>query len=228
MITAVIELALALVVAAGAAVPPQPGPDVRALLKNIEKDDERAVMMAAQELTRIGPPVVPDLVQALEKQKGCQAQWVASGILYRIEPKHDGVNAALLRLVTGDCKGRSERALIMRRQAGFALVGKPEGIPIMAGLLTTKDLFTRQTAAFAFDDLTERLEGRPPAVEASPDVLNATTKALTGLTQALADKDRVVRCMSYEALEQAARSKQPSLRSAAAAALAGQNPACSR
>jgi hypothetical protein len=90
-------------------------------------------------------------------------------------------------------------------------------------------VFVRQTAAFAFDDLTERLEGRPPKVEATTDIMSATTKAFPLLLgAALKDKDEIVRCMSYESLDQARRSTHEPLRSEATRLLEGKTIPCSR
>ncbi len=127
--------------------------------------------------------------------------------------RHEIVDSTLIDIIKGKCKATPPRDLIIRRQAAFALVAKLEGIPIIAGMLKEKDTFIRRSAAFAFDELTERLQGRPPAIPATPEIINATKAALPPLVEALNDKDDVVRCMSYEALEQLRGSKHEILRS---------------
>jgi hypothetical protein len=135
---------------------------------------------------------------------------VASGIIYRLDRKNALVNDTLRAITVGARSGKSQCDAITRRQRAFALVGRPEGMPIIAALLKDKDDVTRRNGAFAFDDLTQRLEGRQPAVEATAEILDLTAQALAPLSQAVADKNEVVRCMSYEALDQTRRSRHDS------------------
>jgi HEAT repeat protein len=225
-----IGLILALGIVGGAQDRTQPSPsDVPRLLKQLEEKDSRVVGDAASQLTKIGPPVGPALVDALRDRKGCQLQWTASGILHRLKLEPRLVDVTLLDIARGKCKGGSREDRQIKRQAAFVLVGRVEGIPAIAELLTARDVFVRQTAAFAFDDLTERLEGRPPRVEATTDIMSATTKAFPLLLgAALKDKDEVVRCMSYESLDQARRSTHEPLRSEATRLLEGKTIPCSR
>lgn len=90
--------------------------------------------------------------------------------------------------------------MIVRRQAALVLVGAAAGIRALAGLLVSKSTFERRSAAFAFNDLTERLDGRHPEIVATPEILAATKEALSTLVQALNDKDEIVRCMAFESL----------------------------
>ncbi len=202
--------------------------DIFSLIKRLEDKDERVVFSAAQALVNEGAKVIPLLVEVLREKKGCQLQFVASGVIHRLEPKHEVVNSTLIDTIRGKCKVSSPRDSIIRRQAAFALVAKPEGIPIVAEMLRDKDTFIRHSAAFAFDELTERLEGRPPEIAATPQIISATKAALPTLVQALNDKDEVVRCMSYESLEQVQRSKHEALRSEANRLMRGVTARCSR
>jgi hypothetical protein len=61
-----------------------------------------------------------------------------------------------------------------------------------------KSTFERRSAAFAFDDLTERLDGRPPEIVATPEMLAATKEALPTLAQALNDMDDYVRLIRLQ------------------------------
>jgi hypothetical protein len=203
--------------------------DVPLLLKKLEDTDSRVVLDAASQLTKLGSSIAPALVEALRDRRECRLQWVASGILRRLELHHRLVNETLLDIAKGKCEGNSRDDLILRREAAFALVGKVEGIPLIAEMLTDKDLFMRRSAAFAFDDLTERLQGRPPQVEATAEIVEATTRVFPLLLQgALTDRDEVVRCMSYEALDQARRGRHERLRAEASRLLEGKAIPCSR
>lgn len=202
--------------------------DITSLLEKLEDKDEAVVVSAAQALAKEGSKVIPLLAEVLRVKKGCQLQFVASGIIHRLEPQHEVVNSTLVDITRGKCKVSSPKDLIIRRQAAFALAAKPEAIPIIAGMLKDKDTFIRRSAAFAFDELTERLEGRPPEIAATSEIISATKAALPALVKALNDKDEVVRCMSYESLEQVQRSKHEALRSEANRLMQGVTWRCSR
>jgi hypothetical protein len=203
--------------------------DVPALLKQLEDRNDATVERAIAQLVKIGPSAGPGLVTALRERRGCQLRWVASGILSQLKIEQPAVDAALIEIATGRCEARSSNDAILKREAAFIVVAKVQGVPVIAGLLNEKDTFLRRSAAFAFDELTERLEGRPPAITATPDMLAATLEALPLLSRAVAqDKDEVVRCMSYEALDQARRSAHELLRFGATKALEGVTVACRR
>ena len=92
---------------------------------------------------------------------------------------------------------------------------------------TEPDDFVRRSAAFAFDDVTERLEGRPPELQPTPAILAAVAAALPPLRDAaLHDNDDIVRCVSYESLGQASRSKHKALREPARKLMKGQRSRC--
>jgi len=202
--------------------------DVTSLISKLEDKDQRIMLGAAQALADAGPQVVPVLIDALKEKKACQFQWVASGVVHRLNPRHEIVNSTLIDITKGRCKATPPRDLIIRRQAAFALVAKLEGIPIIAEMLKEKDTFIRRSAAFAFDELTERLQGRPPAIPATPEIIDATKAALPSLVEVLNDKDEVVRCMSSEALEQVRDSKHEILSSEANRLMQDLKVQCSR
>jgi HEAT repeat protein len=185
--------------------------DVSSLVKKLKSKDEEVQFNASKALISMGPNAIPTLVEVLNKEKGCQMQFIVSGIIYRIEPKHEIVNATLLDIIRGKCKGSSTEDLITRRQAAFALVAKAEGIAIIAEMLKDKETFIRRSAAFAIDELTERIGGRPPEVRVTPEISKAIKAALPLLIQAFNDKDEIVRCMSYESMEQLQSTKHEEL-----------------
>jgi hypothetical protein len=70
------------------------------------------------------------------------------------------------------------------------------------------------------------LGGRPPEMNVDPEIVHATKAALPALVQALRDRDEVVRCMSFEALEQLQVSKHEELRSEANRLMQGVEVRC--
>ncbi len=175
-----------------------------ALIMKLEGKKDAEVLAAADALKRLGPSVIPALEESMRKRRGCQFLYVASGVVYSIDRDKRRANPVLSDVVLGRCEGSSRRDLMVRRVAAFALVERAEGLPLVAQMFKDKESFNRQSAAFAFDGLTEKIRGsRPDGVGATPELLKALKDALPLLVEAFGDGDEVVRCMSYEAVEQA-------------------------
>jgi|GEM_PF-3529066 len=203
--------------------------DVPALIKKLEDKNSGVALEAANALVQLGKNVVPVLVDSLKQKKSCQFQFVASGIIYQIEHKQESVNPILADISRGKCKGSSQSDLLIRRQAAIVLGTRAEGIPIMVEMLKDKDTFNRRSAVFAFDELTERIEEkRPDRITVTPEILSATKAAIPSLVQALEDRDEVVRCTSYESLEQLQKSMHGELRTESNRLLQGVKVRCSK
>ncbi len=196
---------------------------VPVLLTRLEDKDDRVAIDAVSQLIALGSSAAPELIGALRDRHGCRLQWVASLILNELKLEPLLVTTTLINIATGHCEASSPDDLMLKRQAALLVVDRVEGIPVMAAMLTEKDVFLRRSAAFAFDELTEGLD------EPTTEVLEATRKALPFLLQAaLRDEDEVVRCMSYESLDQARRSKHESLRLEATRLLEEKTIPCAR
>lgn len=203
--------------------------DIPTLIKKLEDKNSSVAMDAASALIKVGQSVIPTLVDSLKQRKSCQFQFVASGVIYQLDRKHEVVNPILAEIAKGNCKGSSQNDMTIRRQAAIAIGTRAEGIPIMIEMLKDKDTFNRQSAVFAFDELTELIEeGRPDKITPTPEILSATKAAIPSLVQALSDKDEVVRCMSYESLEQLQRSMHGELRAEANRLMQGVKVRCSK
>jgi hypothetical protein len=164
----------------------------------------------------------------LDKRKECQMQFVASGILRRIDPAHTGIETALATLARGECSGNSKQDFIFKQEAAFALSRSLSGLERLSDMVLHPDLATRRRVAFAFEDLTEKFDSpieraRPPAALIEP-----TARALPKLAPFLADRDEMLRCVTLEAMEQAGASRHPSIAAAAKAVLEGKKVNCGR
>lgn len=207
----------------------QKGEDVPALIRKLEGKTDEEVMRAAGALARLGPSVIPALEEGMRRRRGCQFLYVASGVVYRIDKDKRRANPVLSDVVLGRCEGSSKRDLMVRRVAAFALVERAEGVPVVAQLFRDGESFDRQTAAFAFDELTEKIRGsRPDGVEAAPELLRALKEALPLIVGALGDGDEVVRCMSLEAIEQARAAPAADVRTEVERLMRGVTVRCSR
>ena len=198
------------------------------LVEQLGSESEQAIKSAVDGLMRQGPQVVPALVDALDKRKACQMQFVASGVLRRIDPAHEKIETALDTLARGVCSGDSKRDFIFKQEAAFALGRSQSGLERLTDMVVDTDLATRRRVAFAFEELTEKFESpmeqaRPPAALIEP-----TAKALPKLAPFLADRDDMLRCVTLEAMEQASASRHPSIAAAAKAVLAGKEVHCRR
>ena len=85
-----------------------------------------------------------------------------------------------------------------RRAAAYVLALSADGIPVLTRLLKEDDLWERQTAIFAFDDLTETSNypvGGVPAMK----------EAILEIAKATKAKDQTLSEMADEVLAQIAR-----------------------
>ena len=200
--------------------------EVLALIKKLKSKDSGEASDAGWALVHMGPSIIPTLLEVLKNETGCEMRFIVSGIVFQIEPAHPIVNATLVDVIRGRCSGIFLKDQAARRDAAFALIAKEEGIAIMASMLSDKDRFNRRSAAFAFDELTERLSGRPPEISATPARIEAIKAAMPLLVRAFADKDKIVRCMSLESMEQLQSCLNEELRNTANT-LMKQAPPCS-
>jgi hypothetical protein len=196
---------------------------VHDLLVLVESADRAAALEAATELERIGPSVAPALVETLKTNPRCQPQWVAAGVLARLKLEAALVETTLLQIARGTCQPSSAADVRLLQDAAFAVIDRVRGISLMVELLRGSDQLARYRAAFAFDRLTERL--RPDhthTIVATPEIVAATEAALPLLRAVAVSKANIqLRCLSYEALDQARRLPIDALRARATTLLEG-------
>lgn len=206
----------------------QSTPIAKELINQLVDPDEERVRAAADGLMRQGPQVIPALLEALNTRQECQMQFVASAVLRTFEPNHSRIEAALAKLARGVCTGTARQDVVFKQDAAYALSQTASGMAVLVEMVPHTDLLTRRRVAFAFEDLTEKMnsdfeEMRPPAAIVGP-----TAEALPKLAPFLIDPDEVLRCVTFEALQHASASKHESLVAAAAAVLDGKKLSCIR
>ena len=196
---------------------------VHDLLVLVESADHAAALEAATELERIGPSVAPALVETLKTSPGCQAQWVASGVLARLKLEAALVETTRLQMARGTCQPLSVADVRLQQDAAFAVIDRVRGISLMAELLRGDDQMARYRAAFAFDALTERLRSdHAQTIAATPEIVAATEAALPLLRDVTVSRANAqLRCLSYKALDQARRLPIDTLRTRATKLLDG-------
>ena len=191
----------------------------------VERDPEKA-RAAAEALMRQGPQIVPAILEALDTRQECQMQFVASAVLRKFEPSHSRIEATLAKTARGECTGASQQDVVFKQDSAYALSYTASGMALLIEMVPHKDLLVRRRVAFAFEDLTEKMnstfeELRPPSAIVEP-----TAQALPKLAPFLADQDEVLRCVTLEALQQASASKHESIAAAARSVLAGKKVNC--
>lgn len=182
----------------------------RDLINQLGEKDRDRVLAAVDALVQQGSSVIPVLVEALDRRPECQMQFVASGVLRRIEPQHSRVEATLAKLARGECSGRTQADFILKQDAAFALGYTASGVKWLAEMISHKDLLTRRRVAFTFEDLTEKIEYTAEGLSLPPQVLDGIVpliaETLPRLSAFLSERDEVLRCVTLEALEQASGS----------------------
>ena len=107
------------------------------LVEQLGSANEQAIKSAVDGLLRQGPQVIPALVDALDKRKDCQMQFVASGVLRRIDPAHKRIETSLANLARGVCSGNSKQDFIFKQEAAFALGRSQSGLERLTTWSTT-------------------------------------------------------------------------------------------
>jgi len=146
------------------------------------------------------------LTSILKKGKPCEriavAQWFVT-----FDPNNKGLIPAMTQVATGGSL-RSlfnlQEEMMCRRAAAYVLALSTDGILVLTRLLKEGDLWERQSAIFAFDDLTETSNYPEGSVPAMKDAILAIAKTAK-------EKDQTMSCMSDEVLGQIARGANPEL-----------------
>ncbi len=203
--------------------------DTSTLIRRLKDKDERVAVRVVDLLINRGSEVVPPLIAFLNAEKECLPRVLAASVIYKLDRKNGVVVPTLANVMKNKCYSDRQKDIVIRREAAFALATIPEGIRVLVETFKDKDTFNRQSAAFAFDELTERIEeGRPDKIEPTPEIIGATKAAIPSLIEAMNDKDEIVRCMSYESIEQLQRSQHEELREEANRLMQGVKVRCSR
>jgi hypothetical protein len=206
--------------------------DIIALIKKLKDDKDDVALQAARELKAMGQSAVPPLSEFLKKEDDCRARVLAARLLLELASDKEVVVPGLLEVLKDGCYFSPQKDMSVRQSAAFLLTNTPSGIAALAELFKGKSAFgrfERRSAAFAFDELTEKIEGgRPDSITPTPAIISAVKAAIPLLTLALNDKDETVHCMAFEVMEQLKASKHEDLKNEATRLMQGVSARCSR
>jgi hypothetical protein len=193
----------------GAQQPPTPA-EIRKLMANSRSNDLKTSDDARQALSKLDAKSIPALISILKKGHPCE-QVDAAHLIVDLDSK----NPDIVPVMTAVTRGASLRTLfhpqeemMCRRAAAYVLALSADGIPVLTRLLKEGDLWERQTAIFALDDLTETTNYPDGSIPAMKELIPQIAKA----TKA---KDRVLSEMADEVLGQISRGANTELSSLA-------------
>jgi hypothetical protein len=179
---------------------PKSEAEIRALIANSHSKDLKTSDEAREALSKLDTKSLPALTSILKKGKPCERVAVAQWFI-EFDPNYKDLVPAMTEVATGGSL-RSlfnvQEEMMCRRGAAFVLAFSADGIRVLTRLLKEGDLFERQSAIFAFDDLTETSNYPEGSLPAMKDAIPAIAKATK-------EKDQTMSDMSDEVLEQIAR-----------------------
>ena len=180
--------------------------EIRRLIANSHGKDLKTSDEANQALSKLDAKSLPALISILKKGKPCEQVAVAQLII-----DLDAKNPDIIPILTNVTRGGSllslfhlQEEMMCRRAAAYVLALSADGIPVLTRLLKEGDLWERQTAIFAFDDLTETSNypvGSVPAMK----------EAILEIAKATKAKDQTLSEMADEVLAQIVRGSNTEL-----------------
>jgi hypothetical protein len=190
--------------------------EIRTLIAKSRSNDLKTSDDANEALSKLNGKALPALVSILKKGTPCE-QVAAAQLIIGLDQKNPDIVPVMTRVTRGASLRTlfyPQEEMMCRRAAAYVLALSADGIPVLTRLLREGDLWERQTAIFALDDLTETSnypDGSIPAMkELIPEIAKAT-KA----------KDRVLSEMADEVLGQIARGSNAELSALAKKHIAG-------
>jgi len=174
--------------------------EIRALIKQSRSKELRVSDGARRELSKLDAKAIPAVTRILKKGKPCE-QVEAAKLIIDLDPKNRDVVPVLIDLATGGnllSLFNLQEEMMCRRGASFLLAFSADGIRALTKMLKDGDLFERQSAIFAFDELTE-------TASYPEGSLQAMREAIPIIAESGKLKNEVMQNMSNEVLWQIVR-----------------------
>jgi HEAT repeat protein len=199
---------------------------INTLIKTLEDQNEFVVLDASRKLIRIGPRVIPPLIQSLKQNKNCDFQFYAVEVIRKVDPTREIVKPTLIDVARGNCElSPGTHAALVHHSAISVLIEQIRGgIPLVAGWLGDEDI--RTSAAIAFDGLASLIQQRRLPRTRTKEMIGATKAAIPMLRKVVDDADKTARCRAYAALWRMQRSGYRELSVPAGRALEGITDRC--
>lgn len=175
--------------------------EIRKMIENMRSKDIAVSQKARDDLSKLGASDVPALQQIFKKGKPCVRVGVGEMLVTDLDKDNKEYIPVLVELARGGnllSLFNLEEEFMCRRSAAFLLAYSGEGIRELNKMLKDGDQWERQSAIFAFDELTETSDY--PA-----SILQPMTEAIPIIATFLTSKDKVMSEMSGEVLGQISR-----------------------
>lgn len=180
--------------------------EIRRLIAKSRSNHLKTSDNAKQELTKLDAKSLPALISILKRGNPCEQVAVAEYII-EIDPKNPDIAPAMTKVTRGASLRTMfhlQEEMMCRRAAAYVLAHSADGIQVLTRLLKEGDLWERQTAIFALDDLTETSNYPEGGIPAMKELIPEIAKAAKA-------KDRVLSEMAEEVLTQIARGSNAEL-----------------
>jgi|SRR5437762_5031248 len=180
--------------------------EIRRLIAKSRSNHLKTSDNAKQELTKLDAKSLPALISILKRGNPCEQVAVAEYII-EIDPKNPDIVPAMTKVTRGASLRTMfhlQEEMMCRRAAAYVLAHSADGIQVLTRLLKEGDLWERQTAIFALDDLTETSNYPEGGIPAMKELIPEIAKAAKA-------KDRVLSEMAEEVLTQIARGSNAEL-----------------
>jgi len=150
---------------------PQSETEIRAALNQSRSKDQEIADKASEKLSRLEIRDKPVLIRTMMRGRVCERVGAAA-IIVSLEHDNKDVLPILTELSTGGSGSSTEEELLCRRGATYQLGFSTAGIRLLTRLLKDgKNFFIRQSAIFAFDELTETANYPEGSLEAMKDAI---------------------------------------------------------
>ena len=156
---------------------------------------------AEKELSELDVRYVPLLIDMSKKGKPCDRVVAAGLVVTELDKNNKAMVPILVHLARGGnllSLFNLEEEFMCRRTAAFLLATSGDGIRELTKMLKDGDQWERQSAIFAFDELTE-------TSDYPEDIANAMKEAIPVIGESIKSKDEVVQRMSDEVIGQIVR-----------------------
>jgi hypothetical protein len=159
--------------------------EIQQAIQQLTHPDENVRVEARDKLTQAGTDAIPALTTALSQKQGLNKLHLAR-VIFDIDENNEAATAVFHQIALDQ-----QEDWRLRRNAALQLIRNNSGIAHLTKMLESSEIFTRQSAVFAFDELTEQTE-----------IPDSVKPAIPVLRHLLSDPDEIVREMSKEVLEQ--------------------------
>lgn len=202
--------------------------EIARIVARLDHEKPETAPATVQTLIGYGPEAVPILVARIGQTNRCRALALIANTLSRLQAAPEAMDAALGRVLPGNCEGRDEFDRKVSQGAASAAVDRASGIAMLTPLLAASDAIVRGRATRAFGTLFERLgSGNAGMAVGDPAIVDAAVTAIAPLVSiATGDPDDDTRCDAVRALRLAQTSVHDTVRAEAETRTAGRSLRC--